>query len=180
VDTSADFVSDNGYFSAGRSYIKAILCLLAYQQPKSFDNNALVNLSNQWLKQANSKNYHHFFPKAYLRKKGWDDWSANHIANITMVDDYLNKNKIKAKAPSMYMKAFKKSNPNLARTMKSHLINVNSFGVWEDDYDKFFEKRCQEFSRELTKRIIYRDVDDQCQEVHTDDFEDDAEPQDEY
>ena len=179
VDTSADFVSDNGYFSAGRSYIKAILCLLAYQQPKSFDNDALVNLSNHWLKQANSKNYHHFFPKSYLKKKGWDDWDANHVANITMVDDYLNKNKIKAKAPSAYMKSFEKINPNLARTMRTHLINLNRFGVWEDDYDKFFQRRCAAISRELTKRIIHRDVDDQGQEVHTDDYEDDEDLQDE-
>jgi hypothetical protein len=94
VDTSADFVRDNGYFSAGRSYVKAIPCLLAYDEPKSFDNNALVRMSNDWLKQANSKNYHHFFPRAYLRRQGYKDWQANHVANITIVDDYLNKRKI--------------------------------------------------------------------------------------
>lgn len=171
VDTSASFVSENGYFSANRSYVKAILCLLAYKQPKSFDNNALVNLSNHWLKQANSKNYHHFFPRAYLKKNGWGDWNANHIANITMVDDYLNKRKIKDKAPATYMKDFDKINSNLSRTMRSHLIDVNKFGIWENDYDTFFEKRCKAISRELTKRVIHRDVDDSGQEVHTDDFE---------
>ena len=31
---------------------------------------AEVNISNDWLKQANSRNYHHFFPKAYLRRQG--------------------------------------------------------------------------------------------------------------
>ena len=34
----------------------------------------MVRISNDWLKQANSKNYHHFFPKAFLRRKGYSDW----------------------------------------------------------------------------------------------------------
>ena len=43
--------------------------------------------------------------------------------------------------------------------MKTHLINVDSFGVFEDHYDKFFKKRCDAFSRELKKRIIEQEVD---------------------
>lgn len=42
--------------------------------------------------------------------------------------------------------------------MWSHLINPDIFGVFEDDYDKFFRKRCQSFSRELKKRIIEQEV----------------------
>jgi hypothetical protein len=89
VDVSAEFIEENGWFGTGRSYIKAILCLFAYRQPKSFVDNSIVRISNDWLKQANSKNYHHFFPKAFLKKKGYDNWEINHIANITIVDDYL-------------------------------------------------------------------------------------------
>ncbi len=74
-------------FSAGNAYCKAILCLLAYQQPKSFDTNAIVILDNSNLKIATSRNYHHFFPKAYLKTA---DPSAepNLIANITLIDGY--------------------------------------------------------------------------------------------
>ena len=64
------------------------------------------------LKQANSKNYHHFFPRAYLTKKGEEKFKINHILNITIVDDFLNKNKIRAKAPSKYMKEFLNDIPN--------------------------------------------------------------------
>ncbi len=66
INVSTDFISEHGWFSAGRSFIKGILCIYAYQLPKSFNDNSIVNISNYWLKQANSKNYHHFFPKAYL------------------------------------------------------------------------------------------------------------------
>jgi len=42
------------------------------------------------------------------------------------------------------------------------------------------EGSCQAISREITKRTIYRDADDQGQEVHTDDYEDDEELRDRY
>ncbi len=100
VDISPEFIETNGWFSASAAYIKALLCLLAHHEPKSFIDNSIVRLSNDWLKQANSKNYHHFFPKSYLKTNGEDYRYINHIANITLVDDFLNKNVIRAKSPA--------------------------------------------------------------------------------
>jgi len=42
VDVSAGFIEQNGYFSVGRSFIKALLCLLARKGPKSFDTNVPI------------------------------------------------------------------------------------------------------------------------------------------
>ena len=174
IDSSAEFIIDNGWFSAGRSYIKAILCIYAYHQPKSFNDDSLVNISNYWLKQANSKNYHHFFPRAYLKKQGEEDRYINHILNITIVDDFLNKREIGAKAPSKYMSKFKKTNPELDSSMKSHLINnLDDFGVWEDDYDAFFENRAKLLNKEIEKRIIKQEVDRKSQPNIQDDYEED-------
>src|ERR1035437_2430816 len=64
---------------------KAVLCALAYHQPKSFDSNSLVNLDNSNLKIATSKNYHHFFPKAYLAEHH-KSAEPNLMANITLID----------------------------------------------------------------------------------------------
>lgn len=172
VDTDAEFIKENGWFTASRSFCKAMLCLMAYRQPKSFNDGALVNISNDWLKKANSKNYHHFFPRAWLKKKGFEDWEANHVANITIVDDFLNKALIRDKAPSKYLRQFAKENENLARTMRSHLIEVETFGVWNDDYETFLWKRCVSLSKALGTRIIKQAIDEQGQEVFTEDFED--------
>jgi hypothetical protein len=172
VNASAAFLEENGWFSSGRSYIKAILCLFAYQRPLSFIDNAIVHLSNDWLKQANSKNYHHFFPKAHLEKQGEEYWRINHIINITIVDDYLNKREIRAKAPSNYMGAFKKKNPDLASTMKTHLIDLDKSGVWDDDYEVFWKNRAKAISKELTKRVIPQDIDQTSQEINTEDYDD--------
>jgi len=163
IDVSPEFIQENGGFSAGKSYIKALLSLYAFFQPKSFIDDSLVNISNYWLKQANSKNYHHFFPRAYLNKKlNWEykEFWINHILNITIVDDYLNKREIGAKAPSKYMKTFSRKNKNIGETMKSHLIeNLDTFGIWNDDYEAFLKKRANAVSRELKKRIIEQEVD---------------------
>lgn len=175
IDSSTDFIIDNGWFSAGRSYIKAILCIYAYFQPKSFNDNSIVNISNYWLKQANSKNYHHFFPRSYLKKQGEEELYINHILNITIVDDFLNKREIGAKAPSEYMKKFKKDNTGIELSMRSHLINgLELFGIWEDDYDTFFENRAKLLSTEIEKRIIKQEVDRKSQPDIQDDFEEEA------
>lgn len=143
------------WFRTGDAFCKAILCLYAYHEPKSFRSNATVKLDNSWLRVATSKNYHHFFPKAYLTQKaGFSEEQANVILNITLVDDYLNKRKIGAKPPGQYMKVFARANKTLAATMKTHLIDdLETFGVWNDDYPTFVENRGTAVLKELESRL---------------------------
>jgi len=159
VDVTPEFIENNGYFSTSRSFVKAILCVLAHKEPKSFVDNSIVRLDNSYLKQANSKKYHHFFPKAWLEKQGADR-ESNHVANITLVDDFLNKRLIRAQSPKAYMKEFSSKNPDIEKCMSTHLIKLNgNFGVMTDDYEVFFDARCKAISRELTKQIISQEID---------------------
>lgn len=151
------------WFSAGSSYCKAILCLLAYHEPKDFQDNGKVILDNSWLKVANSKNYHHFFPKAYLRKNNIGN--ENSLVNITLVSADLNKKKIKAKAPSIYIQDFLDENEELPISIKSHLINdLDNFGVISDDYLVFLEKRWTAMFNELQKRIEWKHKEGKAEE----------------
>jgi hypothetical protein len=127
--------------------------LFAFHEPQSFADGSKVHIDNAWLQIATSRNYHHFFPKAYLKGKE-EDFYINHIVNITIVDDFLNKQVIRAKAPSKYMNDFKKKNLQLDDVMRTHLIELNNYGVWDNDYDTFFEKRAEKISEELSKRLI--------------------------
>jgi len=157
IDYSEEGIKEQGEFSTGKSYIKAILCLLTIQKPKSFHNNLDVNVNNDWLKITTSKNYHHFFPKSYMRKnhKEIEAYLVNHIANITIVDDHLNKNVIRAKSPSNYMAVFKEKNQNLDSTMKTHLIDdIDEFGIWNDDYNTFFKKRLELISKKIGEQVL--------------------------
>jgi len=142
------------WFSAADAFSKALLCLYAYHLPRSFNNNSLVKIDNSWLKTSTSKNYHHFFPRAYLSNAGVQWWQANSVLNITIVDDFLNKRVIRAKSPGEYMKPFEKSNKHLSETMRSHLIDdLDEYGIWENNYEKFLEARGQRILDEINGRL---------------------------
>lgn len=170
VTVNREFVEAHGWFSTGKSFIKAILCLYAKQKPKSFDNNLDVIIDNSWLKIATSKNYHHFFPKSWMKKnaKNWEDFHVNHIVNITIVDGFLNKNVIRAKSPSNYMKDFHKKNDELDVTMKTHFIDVDKDGIWDNNYEAFYHNRLDRITKALSKFIIQQDTSSEILEVYED------------
>ena len=141
-------------FSAGNAYCKAILCLLAYQQPKSFDTNGVVILDNSHLKIASSRNYHHFFPTAYLAAAAKNK-RPNLIANITLIDGYSNKHGIGKKAPSKYIGRFARTNRSLPATLRTHLIkDADTYGVYDDDYDRFIECRSKAIALALNVKLM--------------------------
>lgn len=167
LDSPKDLIETG--FSAGSSYCKAVLCLLAFYEPKDFQNNGKVILDNSWLKVANSKNYHHFFPKSYLKNRGIGN--ENSIVNITLVGSDLNKRKISAKAPSIYIQDFMDENDGLSKSIKSHLIdNIDDFGIHSDDYSVFLEKRSTAIYDALKNRIDLKNNDG----IEDDGIEDDG------
>jgi hypothetical protein len=98
-----------------------------------------------------------------LEKIGVEWWKINHVANITLVDDFLNKRVIRAQSPKTYMAGFISKNPDIQKCMATHLIKLNSkFGVMDDDYGKFFDARCEAISAELEKHIIPQKIDEQA------------------
>ena len=149
LDSPQSLVDTN--FSAGNSYCKAILCLLAYQEPKDFRDNGKVILDNSWLKVANSKNYHHFFPKAYL--KGKTVLNSNSLINVTLVSDHLNKRKIGAKAPSVYIGDFADQNNDINTALNSHFIDIKDHGIESNDYQQFLTTRAGKIFTHLKSRI---------------------------
>lgn len=166
VDVSSVTITREGWFSASRSYVKAMLCLFAKQHPRSLKTDLAVRIDNAWLSVSSSKNYHHFFPKAFLKKQNptLDGWRINHIANITIVDDYLNKQDIRAKAPARYIGEFRLENPAIDQTLATHLIGDSTeFGIESNDYERFFEARTNRISDLLSQLLISQETDNQIQ-----------------
>jgi hypothetical protein len=152
LEVSAETISETD-FRAGNAFCKTILCLLAYQLPKSFDTNGVVILDNSNLKIATSRNYHHFFPKKYLEERVPGS-TPNLIANITLIDGYSNKHKIGKKPPKSYIGVFAKGNKKIAQTLRSHLIyDREAFGVDNNDYDLFIEKRSAAIAMALNLKL---------------------------
>jgi hypothetical protein len=151
LSVSSEDIADT-WFSASNSYVKAILCLLASKRPRNLDDDSDVVLDNSNLKIASSRNYHHFFPKAYIAKKHPED-EPNVIANITLIDSASN-NKIRAKAPSFYIGEFKSANSKLPSALRSHLIGSPvDFGISDDDYKKFIDKRSKAIAGALNEML---------------------------
>jgi hypothetical protein len=150
--TAEDLIATQ--FKTGDGRVRGVLWLLAAKGPLTLDDNSAVRLDNKYLKQANSVNYHHFFPRSFLHKRGHDPKSANSIVNIVLVDDRLNKREIGARAPSDYVTEFKKSNPKLARALASHLIGkLNTFGIAFDNYERFLSKRAKKLLSAIRRKL---------------------------
>ena len=155
IDISPEHLIENGTFNPGASFIKAILCVMASKRPWSFNKNEIVRTSNHWLSRSNGKNYHRFFSKAFLKENGIDDPYANSIINVTIAEDYLDKKKIGAKSPSEYIKELEENNSEFTKTIKTHLIkDLEEFGILDNDYDTFIQKRAEVISEEIKKWII--------------------------
>jgi hypothetical protein len=152
IRIEADEIKD-WWFSASDAQCKMVLCVFAFNEPKSLDTNGIVNLDNSNLKIASSRNYHHFFPKAFLARKA-KDASSNLMANITLVDGYSNKHKIRDSSPSSYISKFEKENDEMAATLKSHLIgDRGSFGIDDNNYETFIDMRSREIARQLNRKL---------------------------
>ena len=155
-------------FSTGNAICKSILCILAYHEPKDFDTNGKVLLDNSYLKIASSKNYHHFFPRAFVRKHGSDAEIpyANSIVNITLVSAELNKKRIGAKAPSVYLADFADENSELNHALSSHLIELDDASVVQDDFTAFLKRRSEVLYAEILKRIEPSEAPAQIDPIH--------------
>ena len=139
-------------FSTGPSYCKAIMCILASKKPRNFHDDSEVILNNASLLKGNSRNYHHFFPKAYLKKKNTSN--ENSLMNITLISDYLNKKEIGVRDPNNYLTEFRNSNENFTRTMATHFINADSGWLDENDYEAFLRHRAKKIWAALKKKML--------------------------
>ena len=140
-------------FHVGESVNNAILCVMAAICPRSFKNGARIILNNSSLHASSSKNYHHFFPKAFLKRQKTTTNMINLIANITLVEDCVNK-EIKDSPPSSYMEKFKSTGHDLDDIMKTHLIDdLERYGVWANDYEAFIRARSNRIWEELKARF---------------------------
>ena len=134
------------------SFCKAVLCLLASREPKSFCDGSKINLGDNALKSSNLKNCHHFFPKAHLKRKGISN--ANSLMNITLISDRDNKKRIRDKAPSVYIGEFQQNgDTTIEEALETHFISRDGFGIDEDDYNAFLQARADRICKALRAKI---------------------------
>ena len=79
-----------------------MILLLAFKRPIDLLTGQKIDTSNA-LFHGNNKEFHHFFPRDYLKGKGVQTRQANALANIVMLTAASNK-RITNRAPSDYLK----------------------------------------------------------------------------
>jgi hypothetical protein len=130
-----DKLRAEGDFKPAKSFIKAILCVFSLNHPKNIFTGGDVRLENDYLIQANSKQYHHFWPKNHLKKIGDKSNMENNIANIVIIDGQSNQ-KIGSKEPIEYLETCKMNNSdNFEEILKSNILP--SFDEANDEYFKY-------------------------------------------
>jgi hypothetical protein len=138
-------------FRANNAHSKVLAILLSYQNPIDLLTGQKIDakLALAW---QNSKEYHHFFPQEFLKKKGINPARINVLANIIMLTSASNK-AISAKAPSDYLEQVEKAaSHSLSAWMASNLISPSALeAAKKDDYDAFLAERSKAIHSEIER-----------------------------
>ncbi|WP_258099549.1 DUF262 domain-containing protein [Marinoscillum pacificum] len=120
-----------------------VLCLMALNNPKDFDNGQIVILDKSNISKSNGKENHHFFPYSLKESFNTDAKGINSLLNFALISARLNR-EISNKFPSDYLKAYAYENNNIGEDLDSHFISTEAFNyALADDYEKFRETRGQ-------------------------------------
>ena len=120
--------------------VKSFLLLLSQFEPLDMTNGNNVDIGKA-LSSYNRKEYHHIFPNAFLKDKGFSYQKINSLVNFCFLPANSNK-KISDKNPSDYIFS---QIPNMFRqaVFNSNLMPVELDIYNNDDFELFLEKRVE-------------------------------------
>jgi hypothetical protein len=128
-------------FRADNSHAKTLAILLAHNHPIDLLTGQRIDVT-QALAWVNAKEYHHLFPRDYLKSRGISGVASNCLANIVMLTSVSNK-QITNRPPSDYFRDVQKAaGSNLTSWLQSNLISDAALqAALMDDYTTFIEER---------------------------------------
>lgn len=133
VTLTKEFFKENK-FTMGTVNTKTLILLLAAVNPLSFITGSTITLEKV-LKDYNRKEFHHIYPKNYLKKLNKNDKEINCLANFCFLSRSDNK-QISDKKPSEYRALMPEDSREI---FESSFIEESSF--LSDDFENFIEKR---------------------------------------
>jgi hypothetical protein len=133
-------------FRSNAAHSKILILLLAFSKPLDLLTSQKIDTGDA-LFHGNTKEFHHFFPRDYLKSKDVPARKANVLANFVMLTAASNK-RITNRAPSDYLKEVTKElGSNLEKVLATNLITPAAFeAAMKDDYDTFLAERAQSIS----------------------------------
>ncbi|WP_416670242.1 hypothetical protein [Egbenema bharatensis] len=133
-DLDEDFFKSN-YFRLTSANAKTFILMLANNNPKTFLSGSSIDL-DRVLQKYNRAEFHHIYPKAYLRDEGISDDLINCLANFCFINASENK-KIGRKKPSEYI-ALMPENNVLEEILTNAFCSKETFN---DDFLLFRDNR---------------------------------------
>lgn len=123
----------NNTFKVSSASTKTFILLLVARGPRSFISGGAVDLENV-LQKYNRGEFHHIYPKAYLRELGVDDDRINALCNFAIINGADNR-KISRKKPSDYAALVGGGNQSAqTEILTSAICPTDSLN---DDFDAF-------------------------------------------
>lgn len=141
------------YSKTGSAIYKGILNIINY------NSKGLLDWTNTDKIALNSKvDDHHIFPKAYIKKISQDEDEylevMDCVANRALIPSLTNI-KIGKKCPSEYLKLLEQKNPNLPKSLESHLISPDIIsGLYDDFFIDFLEERCSRIFQVIEATVL--------------------------
>lgn len=129
-------------FRSNSAHSKILIMMLAFNRPSDLLTGQKIDVGSA-LYHGNAKEFHHFFPRDYLKnEKSVDARGSNVLANIIMLTSTSNKI-ITNRAPSDYLRSAAESlGDRLKSVLSENLISEAAFNAaMQDDYDQFLRER---------------------------------------
>jgi hypothetical protein len=118
--------------------------MLAFRNPLDLVNGQKINVGKS-LSWSNDKEYHHFFPQAYLARRRIGASKANVVGNIILLTSKSNID-IRDSAPSEYLGEIidRDGRESLLQRMETNLVPASALdAALADDYAAFLRLRAQ-------------------------------------
>lgn len=129
-------------FRANSATSKMLALMLAHHDPVDLVTGQTID-KNRALAWSNDKEFHHFFPKAFLTSMGYTPRRANAIGNMVMLTSISNI-QIRDKAPSVYLAEIAATigEEELRSRLEKSLISESAYqAALADDFDAFLGAR---------------------------------------
>jgi hypothetical protein len=128
-------------FRLNNAHSKILALMLAYQMPRDFLTGQAIDVAEA-LSWQNSKEFHHFFPQAFLKKLGVTSSKASALANMVYLSSASNK-AISDRAPSQYLSELLTAHGQKARDwLATNLVDDKAIAcALKDDFDGFLDAR---------------------------------------
>ncbi len=134
-------------FRLNNAHAKILAVILAYQAPRDFVTGQAIDVS-QALSWQNGKEFHHFFPQAYLKNIGISPAKASSLANIVYLSSVSNK-AISDRVPADYLhELLEKSEADTREWLATNLVEDDALqAALANNYDAFLEARAATIDR---------------------------------